>query len=161
MKQAIAGVAPTDTEVEVMTIWPSISMYGLARFHGKLYEIKVGFGPIFTFGNAIALATIPAALGLYFFRAIFGPRYRLSNRRVVIQKSLSGADGAYVDLDRFDDIRVLVRPGQAWYKAGDLIFTLAGAETFRLSAVQRPEPFRQTCLKAMQGFVGVKKALGK
>ena len=62
-----------------------------------------------------------------------------------------------ISLDRFDSIDVVVEPGQAWYKAGDLVFRLGPVETFRIAAVPRPETFRQTCLKANMSFVGVKK----
>jgi hypothetical protein len=72
-----------------------------------------------------------------------------------------GIEGRSVALDRFDAVEISVRPGQAWYKAGDLIFTLDGLETFRLEGVSRPEPFRSTCVKAQMGFVGVQKALSE
>jgi hypothetical protein len=64
----------------------------------------------------------------------------------------------FVDLDRFESIEVLVRPGQEWYHAGDLIFRNGALETFRLPGVPRPETFRQTCLKARMSFIGVRKA---
>ena len=65
-----------------------------------------------------------------------------------------------VDLDRFDAIDIDVRPGQAWYPAGDMIFRLGPVETFRLEGVGYPEVFRVTCLKAHQAYVGVRKATG-
>jgi len=58
----------------------------------------------------------------------------------------------WVELSRFDAIDVIVRPGQAWYPAGDLIFRKGQVETFRLEGVSRPETFRQTCLKAHHGY---------
>ena len=164
MKQAIAGVAPPELEeVEVMTVWPSVAAYPLGRFHGRLYEIKAGWGIIFTVGNLFCLLTIPGALALYFLRVLpfVGQRYRITNRRVIIQQGVRGADGPYVDLDRFDAIEVVVQPGQGWYKAGDLVFSHAGVQTFRLAGVSRPESFRQVCLKAHLSYVGVKRARAK
>jgi hypothetical protein len=38
------------------------------------------------------------------------------------------------------------------------VFRLGQTETFRIAGVQRPETFRQTCLKAHQSFVGVAQA---
>ena len=51
-----------------------------------------------------------------------------------------------------------VEPGQAWFKAGDLVFRQGQTETFRIAGVPRPETFRQTCLKAHLSFVGVAQA---
>ena len=161
VKQAIAGVAPEElNEATVMTVRPSVSMYRLGRFLGRLFAIKAG-GYIFTVGNFIALASIPIALVLYFLRLLpwIGIRYQLTNRRVVVQRGLLATDDRWVDLDRFDRIDVVVQPGQAWYHAGDLVFYLGETETFRLPAVSRPMAFRSTVLGAHRVHVGVKKAL--
>ncbi|MEQ8785030.1 MAG: PH domain-containing protein [Pirellulaceae bacterium] len=161
MKQAIAGVAPAELdEVTVMTVRPSVAMYGLGRWLGRLFAIKAG-GYIFTIGNFIALASIPIALVLYFLRLLpyIGIRYKLTNRRVIVQRGLLATDDRWVDLDRFDRIEVVVQPGQAWYHAGDLVFRLGDTETFRLPGVSRPETFRHTCLNAQRVHVGVLKAL--
>ena len=85
-------------------------------------------------------------------------RYRLTNRRVVVDRGLRGAEERSVALDRFDTVEVVVLPGQEWYHAGDLVFRLGPVETFRLSGVPRPETFRQTCLKAHISYVGIAKA---
>jgi hypothetical protein len=86
-------------------------------------------------------------------------RYILTNRRVIIARGLKPVAEQYVELDRFDDIEVVVQPGQEWYPAGDLVFKRGAVETFLLRGVLRPETFRQTCLKARQAYVGVKQAM--
>lgn len=166
MQQSIAGVAPPQTsEVTVMTVWPSLAAGGLGRLLGRLYAIRLGVGWL-TLGKIIALLSIPLVLPIYFWTLLpgVGRRYRLTNRRVILEQShlrkpLWRALN-FVDLDRFDSIEVLVRPGQGWYPAGDLIFRNGQIETFRLDGVSRPETFRQTCLKARMGYVGVRKAGG-
>ena len=166
MKQAIAGVTPfDDAEVTVMTVWPSVAAMTLlgvpvGRLLGQLYEIKAGFY-IFTVGNLICLLCIPIALLLYFRRIgpIIATRYRVTNHRIVVDRGLSGQEEKAVELDRFDDVKIEVLPGQAWYDAGDLIFRQGGVETFRLDGVSRPAAFRQVCVKASQSYVGVKQAL--
>jgi hypothetical protein len=162
MKQAIAGVAPPDLgEVTVMTVWPSIAAHPLGRALGRLYVNRSGFGYMFTVGKLMMLLTIPIALGLFF--AMLAPwscrRYRLTNRRVIVQNRPRPIDERWIGLDEFDSIEVLVLPGQAWYPAGELIFRKGKVETFRLSGVSRPETFRQTCLKAQRSYAGVRKAL--
>ena len=161
MKQPIAGVAPRELgEVTNMTVWPSVAIYGLARMLGRAYEWNAG-AYVFRLGNLIALATAPLAALMYLQRV--GPfkaiRYRLTNRRLIVERGLTGVEEKSVDLDRFDTIEIEVRPGQAWYHAGDLIFKKGDEETFRLEGVSRPESFRQVCLKANRSHMGVKNAL--
>ena len=158
MKQAIAGVNPEEFgEVTVMTVWPSVARWALGRTLGKLFEIKAGIF-IFTVGNLIALASIPIALALYLAQVapFIGIRYRLTNRRIVVQKGLSAKESRAIEFDRFDSIEVDVRAGQAWYDAGDLIFRSGKVEVFRLEGVSRPAAFRQCCLKTWMAHVSVR-----
>ncbi|UUO05876.1 PH domain-containing protein [Blastopirellula sp. J2-11] len=161
MSQAIAGVAPSaGSETSVMTVWPSNGASGLGRLLGRLYEIDQGVRFV-TVGNLLALATSPIGAAIYLWHAApgVGTHYRLTNRRVIIEKGLSGKPDRWVDLDRFNRIEIEVRPGQAWYHAGDMIFFLDNIETFRLKGVSRPETFRSACMKAHQTYVGVREAL--
>lgn len=163
MQQAIAGVAPpSKSEVTVMTVWPSNAMYGLGRMLGQLYAIDAGIF-VLTVGNLIALASIPVAIGLYFLKVLpfIGIRYRLTNRRVIVERGLSGREERSLDLDRCDRVEVVVRPGQAWYKAGDLVFYHGKTETFLLEGVSRPEAFRAVLVKSLASHAGVKKALAQ
>jgi hypothetical protein len=174
MKQAIPGVAPSELkEVTVMTVWPSLSATGFGRFWGRLFAWDIGFrifGVPVTLGRLITLASIPVMAALYFLMRLprfpgivigiknpFCWQYRLTNRRVVMENPF-GAEIKSVSLDRFDAIDVVVQPGQAWFKAGDLVFRQGTTETFRIAGVPRPETFRHTCLKARHSFVGVQKA---
>ncbi|NDF39937.1 MAG: PH domain-containing protein, partial [Proteobacteria bacterium] len=63
-------------------------------------------------------------------------RYRLTNRRVVIERGINPRVEQYVDLDRFDAIDVLVSPGQEWYGAGDLLFRRGQIELRSLSRAE-------------------------
>ena len=166
MKQAIAGVTvPEDREATVMTVWPSVAAMSLGGLPlgtilGRLYEIPVGFH-VFTLGNLFCLLSIPLAIALYFKR--IGPfvatRYRLTNRRVLVETGLMGQESKSIGLDQFDAIEIVVRPGQAWYDAGDLVFWQGKTEKFLLEGVSRPDAFRHVCMKAHQGFVGVQAAM--
>lgn len=175
MNQAIAGVVPvSEREVTIMTVWPSIAATAYGRWWGRRFENNVGitlFGIPLTFGRLMALVSIPFILPLYFHMLIprlpgvvFGwpnpacRRYRLTNRRVIVEQAFGGGEQQSVSLDRFDSVTLEVQPGQAWFPAGDLIFRNGQIETFRLLGVPHPEPFRQTCLKAQLGFAGVQKA---
>lgn len=175
MSTAIAGVAPaTESEVTIMTVWPSLAATAYGRWWGRRFENNLGitlFGLPITIGRILALLSIPFILPIYVHTliprlpfVIFGwpnascRRYRLTNKRVVVEQAFGGGEQQCVSLDRFDSIEIDVLPGQEWYPAGDLIFRKGPIETFRLSGVPHPEAFRQTCLKASNGFVGVLKA---
>jgi hypothetical protein len=174
MIQPIAGVAPSQLkEVTNMVVWPSLSATGFGRFWGRLFALEYGpriFGVPVTIGRLFALASIPFMIALYFLMrlprfpgVVIGIRnpwcsqYRLTNRRVIMENPFGG-ELKSVALDRFDAIDVVVQPGQAWFKAGDLVFRHGKTETFRIAGVPRPETFRQTCLKAHLSFVGVAQA---
>lgn len=162
MKQPIAGVSPASVEeVNVMTVWPSVAMYPLGRFLGRLYEQRWPDVYIFRMGNLWALLTIPIALVLFAMRIMptVGTRYALTNRRVIVERGLLGVEEKSIPLDRFDTVEVVVQSGQAWYDAGDLVFKRGETETFRLAGVSRPEAFRQVINKARMSHVGVKQAL--
>jgi hypothetical protein len=185
MTQAIAGVSPPEqSEVTIMTVWPTLGARWEGRMFGRWYLMKPGVticGVPVTVGRLIALASIPLILPLYFFMLLpcfiflpkLGPipriyvsnpscrRYRLTNRRVIVEHGTSGTVFSEVALNGFDAIDVQVLPGQEWYPCGDLIFRKGKVETFRLSGVSRPETFRQTCLKAQRSYAGVRRALDR
>ena len=157
LQQSIAGVSPPGVaETTVMTVWPSVGATGVGQALGRLYRIRDGFGPV-SLGRLALLATIPLGMMLYLSMRLPWAivRYRLTNRRVTIERGISPKVEQYVDLDRFDTIELVVHPGQEWYDCGDLIFRRGPIETLRLSGVSRPEPFRQTCLKVRQSYVSV------
>jgi hypothetical protein len=179
MKQPIAGVTPPELrEATIMTVWPSLAATATGRFLGRLYAIELGVPPL-TVGHLIALASIPLVVGLYFGRfavellgaiPVVGKwmilpagahRYVLTNRRVVVRAGLVRGDQRWVALNRFDSILIDVRPGQAFYRAGDLVFRLGAIETFRLAGVVRPDTFRHTCLEARAGYLGAEEALAR
>jgi len=156
--QPIAGVTPPETrEVTIMTVFPTLGATAPGRLIGRLCGIRAGFG-FFTLGKLFALALIPVAIGLFVSTLLpfVIRRYRLTNRRVVVQVGLAATDERWVDFDRFDAIDVVVLPGQEWYPAGDLVFRNGQLETFRLAGASRPETFRHTCLAARRGYLGAR-----
>lgn len=160
----IAGVVPPEIqEVTIMAVWPSIGATRVGRAIGRICQIRTGYG-VLTLGNLFALLSIPVALAVFFGMLVpWSPwgnrRYRLTNRRVLIESGLRPRVERWVDLDRFDQVELQILPGQEWYPAGDLVFRHGATETFRLAGVPHPESFRRTCIKAMQGYVGVQRAM--
>ena len=155
--QSISGVSPPEVvETTVMTVWPSVAATGLGRMLGRLYRMREGVGP-FTVGRFALLATIP--LGLVLYLSLRLPwaitRYRLTNRRVLVEQGINPLVRQFVDLAGFDSIDVDTDTGQEWYAAGDLVFRRGAVQVLRLAGVSRPESFRRTCLEAKQSFTSV------
>src|SRR5688500_17200996 len=100
MKQAIAGVSPAQVgETTIMTVWPSVAATSIGRLFGRMFAIRAGVG-FLTVGNLIALASIPIMLPLYFLRKLpfWIERYRLTNRRVIVERGVHGRIQQFVDL---------------------------------------------------------------
>lgn len=163
MSQAISGVSPPELgETTVMTVWPSIAATGLGRLIGRLSSNQTGYG-FFTLGKLLALASIPLALPIFFYMLLPGVsrRYRLTNRRLIVHRWLTDTVDKSISLEDFDSIEVVVRPGQQWYPAGDLVFRKGPVEVFQLSGVPRPEVFRQNCLKTRTAYVSVQQVVSR
>ncbi|MFV2068316.1 MAG: hypothetical protein ACC645_15205, partial [Pirellulales bacterium] len=155
-------------------VWPSMAATAWGRFWGRCYENDFGFrlfGVPITVGRLCALISIPLILPVYFHMLIprlpfivFGAlnsscrRYRLTNRRIVVEHAMGGGEQRAVGLDRFDAIELIEQPGQAWYRSADLVFRKGPTETFRLAGVPSPQAFRQGCLNAQRSHVGVEQA---
>jgi hypothetical protein len=154
MKQPIAGVAPPQlSEVTVATVWPSIAATSLGQRLGRLYAIDRGL-PWLSIGKLMAVASIPVVLPLFFWmlRPHSSRRYRVTNRRVIVERGVRGHLERAVELHAFDRVEIDVRSGQAWYPAGDLVLFEGDQEVLRLAGVPRPEGFRQTIVKAARAF---------
>lgn len=161
MNAPIAGVAPPElAEVTSMVVYPTMGSLAAGRLVGRLASIRLGWG-IFTLGNLLAVATIPISLAAFgwLFMPFLMRRYRLTNRRIIVQRGLQATDEQAIALDEFDSIDVEVLPGQAWHRSGDLVFCREGKEVQRLSSVSRPEVFRAICLEAQRALVSVRQVL--
>ena len=100
MAHPISGVVPPSVaEATVMTVWPSVGSTTLGKALGRLYRIKSGLGPI-SVGRLALLATIPLGMMLYLSMRLPWAirRYRLTNRRVSIERGIRQAKRTVVVL---------------------------------------------------------------
>ena len=144
-----------------MTVWPSIAIYPLGRKLGQWFAITWPDIFIFRLGNLFALLSIPLATILYFCRVAprIGIRYRLTNRRILVERGLTTVMERELALADFDEIAIEVQEGQAWYHAGDLVFKKQGQPVFRLDGVSRPDTFQQICQNSRIAWQGVHDAM--
>ena len=130
---------------------------------GRLCGIRAGLGNILTVGNLLALALIPRGPGPVLSQPgpLELPPLSAHQRRVLVEQGLHAKVERFLDLDNFDTIEIVVLPGQEWFPAGDLIFRRGCWRPCVCRGVLRPEPFRQTCLKAQRAYVAVKRAVAQ
>lgn len=158
---AISGVAAS-SEVEIMTVYPSIAAYGIGRTFGSLYEsIPLRIMGVKLSNLLFVLPTAPIAAGLYFLQKVTGQRYKLTNRNMQVWHSLGNRKVTQVPLTDISGVLIRELPGQQFYKAADLV--LIGGKgndvIMTLPAIPYAHIFRQTILEARDSRQMVAKSL--
>jgi hypothetical protein len=141
-------------ETTVTVVWPTIGATRLGRIVGTLAGLRLPGDPLHVIGRTMAAASIPLSLCVFFWQVLpfVARRYRVTDRRIVIQRGLSCVDERAVGLREFDAVEVDVLPGQSWLRAGDVVFRNAGQEVLRLAGVPSPEAFRVLCRDVQQAL---------
>ena len=166
--QAISGVS-AGTEAEVMTAYPSIASGGAGQAIGRLCDavplrtngvawprllLAILFWPI------VVPIALTAGLLLYAMSKMFGKRYVLTNRSLSVKQLIGVRTLGHVNLHDIKQITIRELPGQAFYKAADLVCAGGDGKTLlRLEGVQRPAVFRQTILEARDARTQVEESL--
>jgi hypothetical protein len=164
MKPPETPAAATEiAEATVMVVWPTVGATAWGRLVGRLAGIRPAGDRFLLAGKLLAAATIPISLTVFAWQLLPGicRRYRLSSRRVAVQRGLQARDERSIDLDQFDSIAIDVLPGQAWLHAGDLVFQRDGVEVFRLPGVSRPETFRAVCQETRDALLSVRQVMAQ
>jgi hypothetical protein len=166
--QAISGVS-AGTEAEIMTAYPSLAATGLGRAIGSLCDavpLKTHGIPVWRLLIAIpfAFVVVPIAmtvgLVLYFVTKISGQRFVLTNRSLQVRQMIGVRLNAQAPLADIKNVEIRELPGQAFYKAADLIVQGGDGKTLvRLEGVQRPAVFRQTIIEARDARQQVEESL--
>ena len=166
--QAISGVS-AGTEAEIMTAYPTLAATGLGRAIGSLCDAV----PLKTYGipvwrlmiaAVLALVVVPIAgtigLVLYFVTKMTGQRFVLTNRGLQVRQMIGVRLNSQASLSDIKSIDIQELPGQAFYKAADLLVKGGDGKTLvRLEGVQRPAVFRQTILEARDARQQVEESL--
>ncbi len=142
-------------ETTVTVVWPTIGATRLGRWVGKLAGLRLPCDPLHLLGRSMAAASIPVTLCVFFWQVLpfVARRYRVTDRRIIVQRGLKGVDERAVGLGEFDSVEIDVLPGQTWLRAGDVVFRNSGQEVLRLSGVPSPEAFRVLCRDVQRALV--------
>jgi len=151
-RSAIAGVWPVERgEASIARAMPSISASGLGRTLGRIYGLP------YAIGFFIHILTLPVpvllAAAMFFFSGF--RRYTVSSTRVRICRGFGDQSGPEVLLTELDDVRMVVRSGQEFYRAADLELISGGQIALTLPGVQNAEPFLHNILEARDAVVQV------
>lgn len=150
----------TFRETACKTIRPTLGATRLGRWIGRLAMLGPGSGPL-RLGVLFLAVLVPLALAVYLWQVLPAVvrRYRLTTRRIVVEKGLPPKEEASLGLDEFDDIRLEVLPGHEYFHAADLVFLHGQDEVLRLPGVARPEVARRVCLETRAAFQAVREVL--
>ncbi len=151
-KEAVAGVWPVELgEAHVTQTFPSISASGIGRFLGLIFSLP------FPIGFMIHLLTVPipvlVAITMFFFGRF--RRYQLTSTRVRIRRGIRDQAGPQVLLSELEDVRLVVRPGQTFYRAADLELVSGGRVALTLAGVPVADAFRHNIIESRDAFVQV------
>jgi len=165
--QAISGVS-AGTEAEITTAYPSLAATGLGRAVGRMCDgVLITHGvswPRLLITLPLWLIVVPIALTvtliLYFITKISGQRFVLTNRSLQVRQMIGVRLNGQASLADIKNVEIEELPGQAFYKAADLLIQGADGKTIlRLEGVQRPAVFRQTILEARDARQRVEESL--
>lgn len=151
-----------EPELQIMTVYPSISVDGLGRFIGRaMYCIPLPFSKNVKLSALVfGLLLAPIGFVLYVIQKLIGPRYLLTNRSIQSWSSIGTRLFGSVPLQQIAEIEVVEKPGQAFFHAADLNILDSGGNTvLTLDGVVRAEVFRHTILEARDARVQVESAL--
>ena len=154
-KEAVAGVWPVELgEGLIIQTFPSISASSFGRLLGSVYALP------FPVGFLIHLATLPLPIltAVVMYLSSSFRRYQVTSLRAGVRRGIRGQDGPQVKLEELDDVRTVVRPGQAFYRAADLELISRGQVALTLAGVPHAETFRHNILEARQALVQVLEA---
>lgn len=134
-----AGIVGAHATAEMF--YPSIAAWAPGRWIGLLLNsIPVPVGrhrlSMLLFGLPIA----PLAAGLYLLQKAIGVRYRITGKSVEQLPMIGDDVKTRVALEEIADASVMVRPGQAFHRAGDVsLRDASGQELLLIEGIPRPE----------------------
>ena len=138
------GKIAVNTESTLTVRWPTITATAPGRLVGRFATLGPNFfGTTVSLGVLLSVVTLPVSLAVYAWQLMpfVARRYRLTDRRIVVQRGLTPVEHEAITYEQFDEIEVETLPGQQWLHAGDLVFKHAGQEVLRLGGVSRPQVF--------------------
>ena len=144
--QAVTGlVPPQQGEALIREIWPSVSAVPGASKLGEALIRSIVLAPL----GWLLLAP------LYFRKVlpVFGKRYALSNRRVMIQRGLTRKPVREIALADIDDVRIQPGSESRFFRSATLEILSGGQVAMRLPGVPEAESFRRAIINAYKAWV--------
>ena len=147
--QAISGVR-AGTENVITSWFPSIASTWIGRMLGSLYTLipfRINGVPLSYL--LFCLPTAPLGAAGFLLLKVAGEKYVLTSHHLQVWHSLGIRMMRQVALEDVAEILVERHPGQAFYKAGNLVLLGAdGSVLVEMAGISSPEVARQTLLEA-------------
>jgi hypothetical protein len=144
--QPVTGVVPPQlAEARIRVAWPSVASVPAIANIGRLLTGTIVLAP---FGWLIMAAAYFGKLAPIVMR-----RYRVSNRRVILEAGWGARVAGEVALKDIDDVRLVSDANSEFFRAGTLEIVSGGKVALTLPGVPEPESFRQIILNARNAWV--------
>lgn len=144
--QAVTGVVPPQLgEARIRERWPSVAAHPGVASLGRLLT-RTGIGVLLAW----------PLLGFFYFMKlapVFGTRYTLTNRRLMIRRGVSGKPEKEVPLAAIDEVRVVKDGNSDFFRAGNLEILSGGKVVLTLPGVPEPDSFRHNIMSAVVAWV--------
>ena len=144
-QQVITGVVPPQiSEAVIRVAWPSVAAWPAVATLGRILTRTIIGAPL----AWLIMAPI------YFCKVLpfLGKRYTVTNRRVMIQRGLTAAPGAAVELSAIDDVRLQRDANSEFFRAATVEIISDGKVALTLPGVKEADSFRQTLLNACRAW---------
>jgi hypothetical protein len=143
--QAVTGLIPPELdEAVIRVVWPSVAAMPAIATLGRVLIRSFILAPLGWF----------VMIGPYFLKVLpgLGRRYVLTNRRLMLQRGVSGKPSAEVPLSEIEDVRVHEDSNSSFFRAANLEVLAKGKVAMTLPGVPGPESFRHAILDACRAW---------
>ncbi|MFH5805207.1 PH domain-containing protein [Alienimonas sp. DA493] len=136
-------LAETSPERDVLVAYPGVSATAAGRLLGRALNcVPIKLGPATLSQWILGLPLAPLGAAIYFWQKAFGLKYRLTDRRLIVETSLTGRQVDAAELADVADAEVDVPSGSRWFRAGDLTLRdRSGARLLTVRGVPHVENF--------------------
>ncbi|QDT17405.1 PH domain-containing protein [Alienimonas californiensis] len=131
----MTDAADPPPERDVLTVYPGVAATSVGRLIGRALNcVPLRIGPATLSQWLLGLPLAPLGAAVYFWQKAFGLRYRLTDRRLIVETSLTGRQVDAAELAEVTAAEVTVPSAGRWFRAGDL--TLRDRSGARLLTVR-------------------------
>ena len=121
MSAAPGAIGQRDAERDVLLAYPGVVATLPGRVLGRVLNcLPIRLGPATLSQWLFGLPLAPLGAAIYLWQKAFGLRYRLTDRRLIVETALTGREIDSADLAAIGEAAVSMPAVGRWFRAGDL-----------------------------------------